>query len=85
MVAVSDRRGNARLPHPLHLWQAVQQANGVLRVRLLILAARCADPQRPGAHGLQHRLIEVFVDQRVGQLPQVVLQDSWKGGRRSRR
>lgn len=75
------RQGSACFPHLLHLWQAVQQADSVLRVGLVVLAAGCSYPQRPRAHGLQNRFIEVLANQREGELSQVVFQHSWKSER----
>lgn len=66
----------ACFPHLLHLRQAVQQADSVLGVSLVVLAAGCSDPQRPCGHGLQNCFIEVLADQREGQLSQVVFQHS---------
>lgn len=53
---------SVRLPHPLHLWQDLQQTDGVLRVGLVILAAPCSDTKRPHSHRLQHCLIQMFGD-----------------------
>lgn len=70
------QQGAVYLPHPLHLRQAVQQADGVLRVRLVILTAPSSNAERPRRHGLQHCLIQVLGDERIRQLTQVVLQYS---------
>lgn len=70
--------GHVCLPHLLHLRKVVQQADSVLGVGLVVLAARRSNPQRPRGHGLQHCFIQLLGDQRVGQLSQVVLQHSWK-------
>ena len=70
--------GGVCLPHPLHLRKVVQQADGVLGVGLVVLAARRSYPQRPRGHGLQHCFIKLLGDKRVGQFSQVVLQYSWK-------
>lgn len=73
------------LTHPLHIWQVVQQADSVLRVSLVVFAARHSYPQRPRGHALQHCLIQLLGDERVGQLSQVVLQYSCKVGEKENR
>lgn len=85
LVTVRGSRGcTVCPPHPLHLRQVLQQADGVLRVGLVVLAACSSYSERPRGHGLQHCLIQVLGDQRVGQLSQVVLQYSWKVGESER-